>query len=197
MKVLNSNLEKLNSDLSREERLIVLNDVDKETIKNIDLVIKNIENKVEILLDDSKNNLENKINEIYHVLKNTADMVKAIRITDSFEIQLLDFDDNIVETSFISEGEKGILMYSVIYGLHSISNSNFPLIVDSPLGRMDTKHVHNLSEKYYPSISAQIILLSHDREVIGESHEILKKNICKSYTIRKTDKPKVINGYFE
>ncbi len=197
LKTLNSKLASLNSDLGREERLIVLTDVDKETIKNIDLVMGNIDDKIEIILDDSRNNLENKINEIYHILKNTKDMVKAIRITESFEIQLFDFDDKIIDISFISEGEKGILMYSVIYGLHSISNSNFPLIVDSPLGRMDTKHVHNLAEKYFPSINAQIILLSHDREVIGESHEILKKNICKSYTVRKTEKPKVINGYFE
>lgn len=196
-KVLNHKLSALNSELAREERLIVLNDIDKETLKNIDLVLKNIEDKISILLENSKDNLENKINEIYHVLKNTKDMVKTIRITDSFVIQLLDFNDNIIDTSFISEGEKGILMYSAIYGLHSISKSNFPLIVDSPLGRMDTKHVHNLAEKYYPSISAQIILLSHDRELVGESYDILKKNISKSYLIRKTEKPKIIAGYFE
>lgn len=187
----------LESDLAREERLIVLKDVDKESISNIDLVLKNIDNRVSITLDDARSKMEKNINQIYHVLKNTQDMVKTVRLTDSFEIQLLDFDDNVIDTTYISEGEKGILMYSAVFALHSVSKSNFPLIVDSPLGRMDTKHVHNLANKYFPSIQSQIVLLSHDREVIGESLDLLNPIIKSKYTIRKTDKPKIISGYFE
>jgi len=187
----------LQTDLAREERLIVLKDVDKESVTNIDLVIKNIDSRVSITIDNARTKMERNINQIYHVLKNTQDMVKAIRLTDSFEIQLLDFDDKVIDTTYISEGEKGILMYSAVYALHSVSKSNFPLIVDSPLGRMDTKHVHNLANKYFPSIQSQIVLLSHDREVIGESLELLDPIIKSKYTIRKADKPKIISGYFE
>lgn len=187
----------LRNELSREERLLVLKDVDRESIRNIDLVSDNIDRKAEIIIMDARSNLERKINEIYHVLKNSKDMVKSVRITECFEVELIDFDNNIIDIKFISEGEKGILMYSIIFALHSISQSNFPLIVDSPLGRMDTKHVHNLAQKFFPSISSQIILLSHDREVVGESLDLLKNNINHAYLIRKSDVPKVITGYFE
>ncbi len=187
----------LRGELAREERMLVLEDVDKESLRNIELVSSNIDHRIEIIISDARSNLERKINEIYHVLKNTKDMVKSVRINESFGIELIDFDDKIIDIKFISEGEKGILMYSVVFALHSISESNFPLIVDSPLGRMDTKHVHNLAEKYFPSIPSQIILLSHDREVIGESLDLLSKNINHTYLIRKSEVPKVINGYFE
>ena len=194
---LNNRRSALQSDLSREERLIVLKDVDKESLSNIDLVIENIDRRVSITLDDARSKMERNINQIYHVLKNTQDMVKTIRLTDAFEIQLLDFDDRIIDTTYISEGEKGILMYSAVFALHSISESNFPLIVDSPLGRMDTKHVHNLANKYFPSIQSQIVLLSHDREVVGESLELLEPIIKSKYTVRKADRPKIVPGYFE
>ncbi len=187
----------LQSDLAREERLVVLEDVDRETLSNIELVINNIDQRMSILLEDAKSTMERELNQIYHVLKNTQDMVKTIRLTDSFEIQLLDFDDNVIDTTYISEGEKGILMYSAVFALHSISKSNFPLIVDSPLGRMDTKHVHNLANKYFPSIPSQIILLSHDREVVGESLSLLEPIIKSKYTVRKNEKPKVVTGYFK
>ncbi len=197
MQTLQSKQSALRADLAREERLLVLEDVDKESLRNIDLVTNNINHRAEIIISDARSNLERKINEIYHVLKNTKDMVKSVRINESFGIELIDFDDKIIDIKFISEGEKGILMYSVVFALHSISESNFPLIVDSPLGRMDTKHVHNLAEKYFPSIPSQIILLSHDREVVGESLDILSKNINHTYLIRKSEEPKVIRGYFE
>ncbi len=197
VQLLQSKQSALHSDLAREERLLVLEDVDKESLHIIELVSNNIDHRIEIILSDARSNLEKRINEIYHVLKNTKDMVKSIRINESFEIELIDFDDKIINIKFISEGEKGILMYSVVFALHSISESNFPLIVDSPLGRMDTKHVHNLAEKYFPSIHSQIVLLSHDREVVGESLDILSKNINHTYLIRKSEVPKVIKGYFE
>lgn len=197
IKALDNRLSNLRSDLAREERLLVMEDVDRESVKNIDLVMENIDKRVSIIMDDARRSMEKKINEIYHVLKNTKDMVKRIVLSEQFEIHLIDFENKEVDTEYISEGEKGILMYSTVFALHSISNSIFPLIVDSPLGRMDTKHVHNLAEKYFPSIPSQIVLLSHDREVVGESLDILQKNIKHKYLIRKNDSPKIINGYFE
>lgn len=185
------------SDIAREERLMVLKDVDKASIKNIGLIIDNIDRRITILQDSARSTMEKKINEIYHVLKNTKDMVKSLRLTDGFEIQLLDFEDKKVDINYISEGEKGILMYAAVFALHAISDANFPIIVDSPLGRMDSMHVHNLAQKYFPSIPSQIILLSHDREITGESLDLLKDYISKTYTVRKFEKPKIIEGYFE
>lgn len=197
LQALHNKMSTITSEISREERLLVLKDVDKASVRNIDLVIENIDRRVAIIQDNARTTMEKNINEIYHVLKNSKDMVKSLRLTEDFDIQLLDFDDHVIDTAFISEGEKGILMYAAVFALHSISNLNFPVIVDSPLGRMDSKHVHNLAQKYFPSIPSQIVLLSHDREVTGESLELLDEFISKKYTVRKFDRPKIVKGYFE
>ena len=134
---------------------------------------------------------------MYDALKNTKDMVKEIRISDAFDLELISFEDREINKEFISEGEKGILMYSVVYGLHSLSSMKFPMIIDSPLGRMDTLHVNNLASKLFPSVSEQVVLLSHDREVIGENHQLIKNNVSREYLITKFGIPKVTEGYFE
>ncbi len=194
---LQSKQSTVESSINREERLMVLGDVDKASLENIALVLANVDNRIEINRSNGRLTLEKKINEIYHVLKNSKDMVKSVDVSVDFEIILKDFNDKPVDTAYISEGEKGILMYSVVYALHSLSKSSFPVIIDSPLGRMDSKHVSNLVEKYFPSIASQVILLSHDREITGESYAMIKPYVSRSYTIRKSNVPKIVEGYFE
>ena len=194
---LESQITNLNSKLKKEERTVILADVDKAALENIDKAIESINERVEISLLKSKQTLVKKINEMYDALKNTKDMVKEIRISDAFDLELISFEDREINKEFISEGEKGILMYSVVYGLHSLSSMKFPMIIDSPLGRMDTLHVNNLASKLFPSVSEQVILLSHDREVIGENHQLIKNNVSREYLITKFGIPKVTEGYFE
>lgn len=192
-----SKLSILQTNLRKEERSVVLEEVDRASLENIALVQEKIEERSQISLMESKQKLTKKINEMYHVLKNTKDMVKEVRISDSFELQLIDFKDREINKDFISEGEKGILMYSVVYGLHSLSNMKFPVIIDSPLGRMDTLHVNHLATKLFPTVSEQVILLSHDREVIGDNLRLIDGYISHRYLITKYGSPKVKEGYFE
>lgn len=194
---LNKELEALTSKLRKEERMTVLVDVDRAAVDNIDLVLKTIDGRIEMSLMKSRQSLVKRINEMYHILKNNKDMVKEIRISDSFDLQLISFDDEEINKEFISEGEKGILMYSVVYGLHSLSTMRFPVIIDSPLGRMDSLHVNNLASKLFPTVSDQVILLSHDREVVGENHDLIREYVARQYLITKYGTPKVKEGYFE
>ena len=97
----------------------------------------------------------------------------------------------------LSEGEKSILMYSVVYGLHSLSTLKFPMIIDSPIGRMDSIHSDNLATKLYPIASDQLILLSHNREIVSTLHDKLRTSIANEYLITKYGQPKITTGYFD
>lgn len=194
---LESRMNTINTEIARLERTTILQDVDRASVETINQVIETIDKRVELILFGSREKLTKKVNEMYHMLKNTKDMVKEIVITDALELELRDFSDKPINTEFISEGEKGILMYSVVYGLHSLSSMSFPVIIDSPLGRMDNLHVNNLAGKLFPTIADQVLLLSHDREVIGENHRLIGNSVQKEYLITKYGNPKVTEGYFE
>ena len=62
---------------------------------------------------------------------------------------------------------------------------------------MDSLHVNNLASKLFPTVSDQVILLSHDREVVGENHDLIRGYVARQYLITKYGTPKVKEGYFE
>ena len=74
------------------------------------------------------------------------------------------------------------------------------MIVDTPLGRLDTKHRMHLVERYFPFASHQVILLSTDEEITGEYLEALRPKIGRCYRLVHDDATrctKVELGYFE
>ena len=58
-------------------------------------------------------------------------------------------------------------------GLAKASNSAAPTIIDTPLGRLDSDHRLNLVEKYFPTASKQVILLSTDEEINKKYHKYM------------------------
>jgi len=79
------------------------------------------------------------------------------------------------------------------------SGRKLPIIIDTPLGRLDSKHRQKLVENYFPSASHQVIILSTDTE-IGEDYlaslqEHISHTIMLDYDGSKGSS-QVENGYF-
>lgn len=190
-------IKKKELEIRKEEKHTLLTELDRNIVNNIEMIIEQIDKRMTKSRLKSTNTLTRCVNDIYNALKNKKDMVKMISFTDAMEINIEGFDGALVPINSLSEGEKGILMYSIVYGLHSLSNAKMPLIIDSPLGRMDSKHTTNLITRYYPTAADQAILLSHDREISGEYLKDIEPYLAHKYLIRSEIEPKVIEGYFE
>ena len=101
----------------------------------------------------------------------------------------------------LSAGEKQLLAISFLWGLARVSGRNLPIAIDTPLGRLDSSHRSNLVERYFPTASHQVILLSTDTEITEEHVKKLRTQdvIAREYLLRysSTDKGTTIeNGYF-
>ena len=195
-----SNITKIQAlvkDRTAAERAVVLEDVDQAVLDTIDKIVETLSVRMDSIISKAKSTLTKEINSMYTVLKNNEDMVKEIKLSDNYDLQVYNFDNLLLKTQGLSEGEKSILMYSVIYGLHSLSQLQFPLIIDSPIGRMDSIHSDHLASKLYPTVSNQLILLSHNREIVGQLHDKLRSRIVSEYTITKFGTPKISPGYFD
>ncbi|MGB3507855.1 MAG: DNA sulfur modification protein DndD [Microcoleaceae cyanobacterium] len=112
------------------------------------------------------NKLEVEVTECFRYLLHKSDLVHRVAIdTHNFALSLYDNQGQVVPKHRISAGEKQLLAISFLWGLARVSGRSLPVAIDTPLGRLDSSHRQNLVERYFPSASHQVILLSTDTEV--------------------------------
>lgn len=114
------------------------------------------------------NKLESEVTNCFRYLLHKSNFISKVAIaSDTFALSLYNEQGNLIEKNRLSAGEKQILAISLLWGLARVSEKNLPIAIDTPLGRLDSSHRYNLVERYFPTASHQVILLSTDTE-IGE-----------------------------
>lgn len=148
------------------------------------------------------NKLENEVTECFRYLLHKSDLVHRIIIdTNTFSLSLYDSNSKQVDKHRLSAGEKQLLAIAFLWALARVSGHQLPVAIDTPLGRLDSSHRSNLVERYFPSASHQVILLSTDTEIAEKEVKTLRKNeaIAREYVLKysqKTRQTTVESGYF-
>ena len=141
--------------------------------------------------------LENKINFMYHLLANKDDMIDQIKIEpDNFASKLLGYHGESIKKESISAGEKEVYALSVLWGLAKISDKKMPMIIDSPLAKLDSSHVNKIIDNFFPNAAENVVILSHDREIDETLYDRLRPYINRSYILSLNESNKISEGYF-
>ncbi|RAW99260.1 MULTISPECIES: DNA sulfur modification protein DndD [unclassified Photorhabdus] len=85
--------------------------------------------------------------------------------SDTFDVELVDENKSMINRKSLSAGEKQIYAIAILEALAKTSGRDLPVIIDTPLGRLDSKHRDKLINHYVPYASHQVVLLSTDTEV--------------------------------
>lgn len=110
--------------------------------------------------------LELKFSDAYHRLARKEDLQISARINPTtFDVELIDDQGIAINRKSLSAGEKQIYAIAILEALAKTSGRQLPVIIDTPLGRLDSHHRDKLIDNYFPSASHQVILLSTDTEV--------------------------------
>nr|WP_277989853.1 DNA sulfur modification protein DndD [Phormidium pseudopriestleyi] len=148
------------------------------------------------------NKLEVEVTDCFRYLLHKTDLVHRIAIdTESFGLSLYNPEGQAVPKHRLSAGEKQLLAIAFLWGLARVSGRHLPVAIDTPLGRLDSSHRNNLIERYFPSASHQVILLSTDTEISKSEYQHLleQEAIANSYLLKyqpETRKTVVEKGYF-
>lgn len=86
-----------------------------------------------------------------------------------------------------SAGENQIFATALIAGLAKVSGVKAPMVVDTPLGRLDSKHRDNILKFWTADKTRQVILLSQDEEIDFHFHKEIVDNVCKTYLLDHED----------
>jgi DNA sulfur modification protein DndD len=148
------------------------------------------------------NKLEVEVTECFRYLLHKSDLVHRVAIdTHTFSLSLYDLQGKPVPKHRLSAGEKQLLAIAFLWGLARVSGRRLPVAIDTPLGRLDSSHRSNLVERYFPSASHQVILLSTDTEIGQKEVQALRENeaIAREYLLKydsSTRQTTVKPGYF-
>ena len=91
------------------------------------------------------------------------------------------------------------MVISLLWALALCSKKKLPVIIDTPLSRLDSAHRVSLIQTYFPQASEQTIILSTDSEIDKNYYEIMKDNIGDEFTLIYDDATKsttIKRGYF-
>ena len=125
--------------------------------------------------------------------------IHASICSKSFDVVLSDDSGQEINKNELSAGEKQIYAIAILEALAKTSGRNLPIIIDTPLGRLDSEHREKLREHYFPHASQQVIILSTDTEVDQDFYIQLEKSISHSYLLEFDNDEKstsVDKGYF-
>lgn len=144
--------------------------------------------------------LEGAFVDCFNRLARKSELVRSVRINDqTFETTLIDASGKEIPRAALSAGEKQIFAIAMLWALAKTSGRSLPVIIDTPLARLDTEHRSAILERYFTEVSHQIIVLSTDTEIDGDDAEALQQHVAASIKLEylpNERRTQVSAGYF-
>lgn len=127
-------------------------------------------------------------------------LVSRIQINpESLDVTILDLDGKELLKHQLSAGEQQMFAISIVWALALTSGYKAPVIIDTPMARLDSSHRANFVTKYLPAASSQVMVLSTDEEVYGRYLDLVRDNVVDYYTLLYREEEQctsIVHGYF-
>ena len=101
-----------------------------------------------------------------------------------------------------SAGEEQIFALSLIAAIAKVAGAKVPVVMDTPLARLDTDHRTNVLRYFASQGSEQVIFLSQPDEVHGPYLKVIQDRVCAKFHLEfeelggEIGRAHVRKGYF-
>ncbi|BBB31492.1 DNA sulfur modification protein DndD [Neptunomonas japonica] len=171
------------------------------SVENAQKALRLLDRFSELLTHARVKMLETEFIKSYRQLARKEDLHIHARIhPETFDVELVDEHGHVINRKALSAGEKQIYAISILEALGRTSGRKLPIIIDTPLGRLDSHHRDKLVKNYFPFASHQVVILSTDTEI--DNHyftKYLEEDISHAYEIvfdGRTKSSQIAEGYF-
>lgn len=128
--------------------------------------------------------LEEEFVRAFRHLARKEDLVERVTVDPgTFQVRLVARGGREVAAASLSAGERQIFAVAMLWALGRVSGRPLPVIVDTPLARLDGEHRDRLVDRYFPAASHQVIVLSTDEEIQGRLLRRLRPSVSHSYRL--------------
>ncbi|MCY4287979.1 MAG: DNA sulfur modification protein DndD [Aestuariivita sp.] len=123
--------------------------------------------------------------EAFSSLVSRKSLVRKITLEpSSFQLKLLGEIGKEIMPSELSAGERQLFAISMLLALGKTSGRELPMIVDTPLSRLDQQHRINLVSNYVSRKNGQIVMLCTDTELTKDLLETIVPYVSRRFEIR-------------
>lgn len=205
-------LLKDNIRINQQYNILLQKSTGNQIIKNKITSAKKYIDALQIFIDNQKKskkdslalNLIIYLKELMHKLKTANSRfiedttIEILPDGKGLKVSIIDSDGREIPKESFSTGEKQIYISCLIKAILKEAVQNFPIFIDTPLGRLDHEHIENILKDYYPDLSNQVVLLATNNEITPRRFNSIISNVAKSYLIvNENSKSYFKNGYFQ
>lgn len=183
---------RIGADLERAQKRRVKTLIEIEELERVvtyaEKARDTLEKFGEALLRRHISRLEVAVLQSFKVLMRKSGLIHDLRIdTDKSNLVLADSEGEPIDPGRLSAGERQLLAISLLWGLAKVAGNRLPSVIDTPLGRLDSRHRQHLVDRYFPNAGRQVLLLSTDEEIDEKLLSRLKPSLAHTYTLVHDD----------
>lgn len=109
--------------------------------------------------------LENAINARFADLVHDHNLIDKIAIDDRYTLSFRDAQGHLIGRASLSSGLKQLAATALMWAMKEVSDFQMPVVIDTPLGRIDLENQENMLRNYYPNLAHQVIILPTNAEI--------------------------------
>lgn len=144
--------------------------------------------------------LESAIAQFFNLLCRKPMLVREVKIDPHrFTVTLYGTNRTLLPKSDLSAGEKQLYATALLWALRSVSGRALPIIIDTPMGRLDSDHRATMLKSFFPNAAHQVILLSTDTEINPAAFATLRHAVSHTFRLefdQAQGYTQVERGYF-
>lgn len=146
-------------------------------------VIRTFNELREDLRRSLRGEIEKRINERYDQIVLDHPLVSSITLDDSYTMYFHDAAGFPIGRASLSSGLKQLAATALLWAMKDVAGRDVPVIIDTPLGRIDRANQNNLLEFYYPRLGSQVIMLPTDAEIDESKLRMLEPHVREHFRI--------------
>lgn len=137
--------------------------------------------------EEMRESLSKAVNRHFRVLMTSHHLVERVEVDPDFGLHYLDREGQPIAMGSLSAGMKQLMATALLWALSEVSGRQVPVVIDTPLARIDSEHQEAILTQYYPNAAAQVIVLPTNSELDERKLRLISEHVYVAYRLTNPD----------
>ena len=175
------------AELAELERRLVRADCDEAEARFVEGAERALREVRERMRAAARAEVQRLLNQRFRQLVFDHSLIDRIEIDDTYTLTFFDEGGRRIGRASLSSGLKQLAATALLWAMKDAVGIEMPVIIDTPLGRIDRENQDNMLVGYYPRLSEQVILLPTNAEIDSRKKRMLEPFIADEWRINNDE----------